>query len=87
MAMGECGGKFFPRICVIVVVTLSAIYLVIFLEPTYESPHTNSHSGNEKKNFFFWPKLPFWAQGVFHSSVNFSSSLGLRTPKASEHLC
>lgn len=63
MAMGECGGKFFPRICVIVVVTLSAIYLVIFLEPTYESPHTNSHSGNEKKNFFFLAQVTFLGPG------------------------
>lgn len=74
--------QFFPVIWVIVVVTQSAIYLIIFLESALK------FSFREQKNIFFRPgQVTFLGPGKVHSTMNSSSSLGLSPPEASKHLC
>lgn len=63
MAMMECVGQFSPIIWIIVVVALSATYLVIFLESSFKSLHTNSHSRNEKNFFFHLAQVIFLGLG------------------------
>lgn len=68
---------------------VSHIFGKIF-EPAYKVYLQILIQGIKKKKkvfFFFWLKSFFWIQGIFHSTMNLSSYLGLCTLEVSKHLC